>query len=97
MPKKLFKSNPRIEITPEDTVFIISRSHEEKMRELESMVTDIIRHIDGVDSRGRNISVTEDITNVCEFCGSVWTEESKMYNGGCCYKDIEYESMEITD
>lgn len=93
MPKKIHKSNARIEITAQQ--YIISLSHDEQMRELNSIVPDIIRHIDGIDKRGNNICVTEDVTNICEFCGSPWTEESKVYNGGCCRKDVEFESSDI--
>ncbi len=90
MPKKSEKTNPRIEITTQQ--YFISLSHDEQMRELQSMVPDIIRHIDGVDSRGRNVSVIEDIVYLCEFCGEKWTESSDFFNGGCCDKDMEYET-----
>lgn len=90
MPQKSIKCNPRIEITAEQTWFV--QSHEEQMRELQTMIPDIIRHIDGIDRHGNNIEVKEDIKKVCEFCGYAWTEESDMFNGGCCDKDLEYES-----
>jgi hypothetical protein len=27
----------------------------------------------------------------CEFCGKVWTEESTLYNGGCCKEDEKHD------
>lgn len=92
MPKKTERTNPRIEITCDEGIFIASKTHKDKINELECMVKDIRRHIDGIDSRGNNIGVFEDIVNICEFCGEKWTETSSTFNGGCCDKDMEYET-----
>jgi hypothetical protein len=68
MPKKTERINPRIEITCEEGIFIASKTHKDKINELECMVRDIRRHIDGIDSIGRYIRVCEVIIHVCEFC-----------------------------
>jgi len=47
----------------------------------------IKRHCDGFDS----IDIEHDFDEVCEFCGSSWTEDSDTYNGGCCERDSEQE------
>lgn len=47
------------------------------------IAADIRRHVDNVS----RVSVEWDQEAVCEHCGSRWTEDSTMYNGGCCGKD----------
>jgi hypothetical protein len=41
------------------------------------------RHCDDVDSA----EVSFDQESVCSHCGHLWTEESTVYNGGCCEAD----------
>lgn len=90
MPKKSTKCNPRIEITLQESYF--TYTHKEEIDLLRNMVPDIIRHIDGIDPRGRNIDVVDDVKDTCEFCGYKWTEDSSVFNGGCCDEDLKYES-----
>jgi len=92
MPKKTERTNPRIEITCEEGIFIASKTHQDKLNELKDMMKQIIRYIDGIDSRGNNIDVCDDTVHICEFCGAKWTETSNTFNGGCCDKDMEYET-----
>ncbi len=47
----------------------------------------INRHIDHVE----NTSL--DVDSICEYCLSKWSEESPVYNGGCCDKDEEHAKM----
>ena len=47
------------------------------------LVAQIERHCDGVDYSEINFQTER----VCEFCGSHWTEDSEVYNGGCCAGD----------
>ena len=49
----------------------------------EDIVFSINRHIDGVAS----VYVEDDTDEVCEHCGSHWTEGDALANGGCCEKD----------
>ncbi len=49
------------------------------------LVADIKRHCDDVAACDIEIEVEE----TCEFCGYDWTEDDKLYNGGCCDKDVK--------
>ncbi|MCG5241367.1 hypothetical protein ACIU1J_27510 [Azospirillum doebereinerae] len=54
------------------------------LRSLADQIADQIkRHVDGVG----NIEVEAETEAVCSHCGSGWTEESAVYNGGCCAED----------
>lgn len=58
----------------------ISKEYEDRCS---SILEDVRRH---VDNAGHS-RVEFDRDSVCSFCGRVWTEESKDYNGGCCDAD----------
>jgi len=60
----------------------IEKEYEERCNEIAS---EIKRHVDNVGCT----SVEFDQERVCEHCGSIWTEASQVYNGGCCSKDEE--------
>lgn len=60
----------------------IEREYEGRCKEIAS---EIKRHVDNVGYAG----VEFDQEKVCEHCGSIWTEASQVYNGGCCSKDEE--------
>lgn len=60
----------------------IERDMEDRCNEI---VADIKRHADNVGSA----YVEFDQEHICEHCGSIWTEKSDTYNGGCCSKDEE--------
>lgn len=49
------------------------------------IVEQIKRHVDDIGWVG----VMNESEEVCEFCGSTWTEGNSVHNGGCCDKDIE--------
>jgi len=51
----------------------------------EDIKSEIKRHVDYIGS----VQVVSDPENVCAFCGSNWTEDSILYNGGCCDRDEE--------
>lgn len=94
------KSNFRVVIEPRglgdfgsiraSTSFFYGREPSEQARmrrdqedRANEVLADVKRHVDNVGSAW----VEFDQENVCEHCGSTWTEESKTYNGGCCDKD----------
>jgi len=52
------------------------------------IIDEIKKHVDDIT----NVSVNYDTLEVCEHCGSAWTEDSADYNGGCCRKDQEPEN-----
>lgn len=58
---------------------------DEQMRECKSIEEQIKRHVDNV----YRTWIVEETNEYCEFCGSVWTEESNTFNGGCCDEDME--------
>jgi hypothetical protein len=51
----------------------------------DEIAADVKRHVDNAGY----VSVEFDQEDVCEHCGSRWSEESAAYNGGCCAKDEE--------
>jgi len=53
--------------------------------DIPQVMAGIKRHLDGIEYVGRDKTVGF----VCEFCGSIWSETSEKYNGGCCAKDEE--------
>ena len=55
------------------------------MNQCGEIASAIKRHVDDVNS----VSVEFDQSDVCEHCGNAWTENSRDYNGGCCWKDEE--------
>jgi len=58
----------------------IAKEYEGRCAEIAS---EIKRHVDNVGY----VNIEFDQERVCEHCGSVWTEVSQVYNGGCCSKD----------
>jgi hypothetical protein len=63
-----------------------TRDEKESMDLCEEIVTQIRRHVDGVQQP----IASWDVIKVCEHCGSKWTEgESSPHNGGCCKQDCE--------
>lgn len=75
--------NWRVEVNP----FSASYRLPADRRDCEEIATQIKRHVDGVSRDG--VSVISDTEKTCEFCGNQWTEDSQIYNGGCCDKDQE--------
>lgn len=56
----------------------------ERYKELcEEISDDVKRHVDNVGF----VSVEKDVSHVCEYCESIWSEDSDDYNGGCCDED----------
>lgn len=98
MSVKIVHSNHRIEITPVISRWIwpanVSTEEAERKNIAKScndMIEEIKRHIDDVDS----VAMRYDTDRVCEHCGSVWTEDSQSYNGGCCDKDEAAEDARL--
>ncbi len=56
--------------------------------EFEKLIT---RHIAPHFSGDFSPRVARERRFVCEGCGSVWTEKSDTYNGGCCSQDEDDE------
>ena len=36
-----------------------------------------------------SVDLESDTVEVCEWCGSTWTEGNSPHNGGCCQRDSE--------
>lgn len=98
--KKTVRNNFRVEVTPRrlgDFGLLMTNAfgnHTEREEEsaCEAIADEIKRHVDGLPtSRDRGVQIIWDSENVCEFCGSQWTEDGD-YNGGCCTKDVEAEN-----
>lgn len=66
-----------------DTEWAEYRQKEQKA-ECERILADIRRHVD----YGGGAYMDEEYKDVCEFCGSDWTEgPDAAHNGGCCEED----------
>jgi hypothetical protein len=76
------KFNIRVEVEPDDGRWV-AKTERELMRDCEEIADQIKRHVDGV----RYVSVQFDVHEKCEHCGSNWTENGRVYNGGCCDAD----------
>lgn len=59
----------------------------EELKLCKSLIADIKRHVDGI----RSIGFECETENVCEYCGAAWTEDSDVFNGGCCDEDLEHD------
>lgn len=87
--KKTVYSNHRVEVFPviDRYLWPANVSTEEAERKniaksLENLVAALKRHNDF-----ERLAIRYDTHEVCVHCGSLWTEESTTYNGGCCDKD----------
>lgn len=69
-----------------------ARIEKEYQERCEEIIADIRRHVDSVGFT----EIEFDQDSVCEHCGSVWTEESDQYNGGCCSKDEDSAPEAVT-
>jgi protein-arginine kinase activator protein McsA len=77
-------SSVKIIVVPEFYNYVSKKTESElQIMDAENLLKEIIRHCDGID----NAYVSYDSYYTCEYCGSVWTEFKKTYNGGCCKKD----------
>lgn len=79
--KAIKRDNFRVEIYPKTRVFGIKVSEEDET--CKQILEQVRRHVDSIGCAG----VACDKIGVCEFCGSKWTEDGTIYNGGCCDKD----------
>ena len=90
MAKKSVVTDVRIEISPDLGSFagLFYNTQEKRMKALEDhaneMLAQIKRHVDG----SKHACIVFDREDLCEYCGSHWTENGN-YNGGCCDKDEE--------
>jgi hypothetical protein len=82
MPKKTENTNPRVVVTPKEP-WIMVPTFEDQRKACAEIEADIRRHVDGFES----VSFEYDKKHSCEYCGSPWTENSAVYNGGCCDED----------
>ena len=85
--KKFNRGESYIEVEPQyrsnfASFIRLIDSDEEWEKAMEDIERQIKRHVDGLGSV-RIVRIHED---VCEYCGSPWTEDSKYYNE-CCDKD----------
>ena len=68
----------------------ITRDEREIKNDIEDLHDEVKRRIRKSDGLGHvNIKYTYD--NTCEHCGYLWTEESDVFNGGCCEEDLKSE------
>ncbi len=49
------------------------------------IMDNVKRHVDDVGS----VHVDYERKTYCEYCGALWTEDSRNYNGGCCQADYD--------
>lgn len=61
---------------------------DDEKRGCERIVDEIRRHVLEAVA-----SVVVERESVCEYCGSKWTEDSDLFNGGCCDQDMEHEPV----
>lgn len=68
-----------------DRLFCIDENDRQRQykQRCQEIVEEVRRHVDNIG----HVSIESDQSDVCEHCGSAWTEESNEYNGGCCEKD----------
>lgn len=78
--KQVNKTNWRVEVYARDQIW--SGKDGDKLT-ADDIAKAIRRHCDNV----AQAVVVCDYEPVCSHCGSRWTEDSKIYNGGCCDKD----------
>lgn len=78
--KKRELSNWRVEVEP--TFDDYDHDDDWYRSETKALVKKIKRHCD-VDSA----QLCVDGRDVCSFCSAYWTEDSGIYNGGCCTDD----------
>lgn len=74
----------RVLVTPEEPWLYRDRDAAFVER-AEDVAKAIKRHVDQVES----VSVEPEHEFTCGYCGARWTEDSTVYNGGCCDKDEE--------
>jgi hypothetical protein len=60
-----------------------------RLCDLEHIVSQIVRHVDGVTLR--EVDIVSEYDYYCSYCDAKWTEDSPTYNGGCCAKDQEHD------
>lgn len=66
--------------TPAEKEKRIQEDYEDRCN---SIITEIKCHVNEVGGA----YIEFDRNEVCEHCGSLWTENSATYNGGCCSRD----------
>ena len=87
--KTIKKSNFRVVVYPRTTAYgFIVADNEDRCKEIEA---EINRHVDNV----AGVGIESDTDTVCEYCKSLWTEDSDTYNGGCCDADQTAEEDRI--
>jgi hypothetical protein len=92
---KIEKSDFRVVVRPRNpgdfgwaSISGQKQSDADWISDCERIADQIRRHVDGLPSyAGRGVAIEWDQENVCEHCGSGWTEDSAAYNGGCCAED----------
>jgi hypothetical protein len=101
MARKTTFENFCVEVIPEDprgTLYISTKPEASTLeykyrRACEEIVSEIKRHVDGISSA----NIVWDTVHSCEHCGAKWSEESTIYNGGCCAGDIANEAAELAE
>ena len=82
------EENFRVVIYPKTYTYGIKTGEDKDV--CENMIPQIKRHIDDIQC----VSIECDSADFCSFCGRKWTEESTIFNGGCCNKDLENEPQQ---
>jgi len=98
MPKIERKEDIRIEVYPEDwrhqsRPFRLTNENKDMdadiqrhlIGECHELISQIEKHVDGVKYARLSFSCQ----GYCEYCGSPWTEDNDICNGGCCAEDVK--------
>lgn len=80
--------NFRVEIEIPEPQFS-TRTVQQSWDKARELCATIRRRLDA-DERG-TVREMADTERVCEFCGRPWTEDSLLFNGGCCRMDVNTE------
>ena len=89
MSKRTFQSDYHVVVYPNTHNWSRTpeREQEAEIQCCNEIIDQIKRHVDDVKS----VEMSSKTNAVCEFCGSLWTEVSCTYNGGCCNDDVDAE------
>lgn len=84
------RENYRVVVTPARAGWISLSGRSDSEITCDNIADSIKRHVDDVAS----VEIDFDLNYVCEHCGSCWTEDSTVYNGGCCDADEANKPLE---
>jgi hypothetical protein len=68
----------------------IRRTETEVIRDLGKIEDAVRSKLSKFDDEFGDCQVVYEKERTCEFCGYDWTEDSALYNGGCCDEDEKH-------